>query len=109
LNAKDDFAGYNGITITGILTTLQMILGLIEDQVDIVARVHPMVYNLVMRIMESFASDYFDECSRIIETLITQKVSPEMWNVFDKLCLVFKTEKSMFFCGMFKILCLNRF
>jgi len=87
-----------GITVMGVLSTLQTILGLIEEQADIVERIEPMVHGLILRILDAFATDYFDECTGLIENLITKKVSLQMWDVFDKMCEVFNVEKSMFFC-----------
>lgn len=53
---EEDMTDENGITVMGVLSTLQTILCLIEDHEEIVARVEPMVYSLVMRILDAFAT-----------------------------------------------------
>lgn len=52
----DDISDENGITVMGVLSTLQTILGLIEDHPEIIARVEPMVHGLILRILDAFAS-----------------------------------------------------
>jgi hypothetical protein len=53
---EDEMTDENGITVMGVLSTLQTILCLIEDHEDIVNRVEPMVHGLVMRILDAFAT-----------------------------------------------------
>ncbi|KAI6191273.1 D-Importin 7/RanBP7 [Aphelenchoides bicaudatus] len=79
---EEDMSDENGITINGCFVDLCRLF----YRPDIVTRVEPLVHGLVMRILDAFASDYFDECTGLIETLIIKKVSPQMWEVFDKLC-----------------------
>lgn len=110
---EDGTSDESGITVMGVLSTLLTILELIEDHPDIVARVELMVHGLIVRILDVSASgllsplclsmlnslDYFDECTSLTEALITKKISPHMWQIFDQMCTVFDIEKSMFFGG----------
>ncbi|KAI6210536.1 D-Importin 7/RanBP7 [Aphelenchoides besseyi] len=93
-NTGDD---NGGITIMGLMSNLQTILYLIDEREDIVANVEPAVLRLIVSIFSAYAQDYFEECTGMIENLISVRVSPMMWEVYDKMVEVFKDEGSMFF------------
>jgi hypothetical protein len=58
LTVEDDetVAEENSITVMGVLSTLQTIMGLIEDHADVVSRVEPLVFGLVMHILDVSAT-----------------------------------------------------
>jgi hypothetical protein len=59
VEGEDETTDENGITVMGVLSTLQTILGLVEDHAEIVTRVEPMVHQLILRILDAFATGLF--------------------------------------------------
>ncbi|KAI6227069.1 D-Importin 7/RanBP7 [Aphelenchoides besseyi] len=103
-NTGDD---NGGITIMGLMSNLQTILYLIDEREDIVAKVEPAVLRLIVSIFSAYAQDYFEECTGMVENLISVRVSPTMWEVYDKMVEVFKDEGSVFFSD--SLSCFHKF
>ncbi|CAD5234879.1 unnamed protein product [Bursaphelenchus xylophilus] len=87
----------NSMTIMGVLATLETILQLVHDSQEALDKIEPIVANTVAEILDAFAADFFEEAASLIDCLLTHRISPQMWVVYDKLLDAFEAEGSLFF------------
>ncbi|KAF7637161.1 Importin N-terminal domain-containing protein [Meloidogyne graminicola] len=88
----------------GILTTLETILGLLEDHPEIISKVEPIVRNCIITIFDCYCENFFEEALSLVHTLIAVRISPEMWQVFDLVFKAFNEEGTTFFADCMPVL-----
>nr|CAD2206822.1 unnamed protein product [Meloidogyne enterolobii] len=88
----------------GILSTLETILGLLEDHPEIIFKVEPVVRNCILTIFDCYSENFFEEALSLIHTLIAVRISPEMWQIYDLVFKAFNEEGATFFADCMPVL-----
>uniref|UniRef100_A0A914L4I4 Importin N-terminal domain-containing protein n=1 Tax=Meloidogyne incognita TaxID=6306 RepID=A0A914L4I4_MELIC len=88
----------------GILSTLETILGLLEDHPEIISKVEPVVRNCILTIFDCYSENFFEEALSLIHTLIAVRISPEMWQIYDLVFKTFNEEGATFFADCMPVL-----
>ncbi|KAL3110544.1 hypothetical protein niasHT_020015 [Heterodera trifolii] len=96
-NEEDRIAEDYSVGVAGILSTLETILGLLEEHPDIVKRVEPVVRSCITTIFDAYCETYFEEALSLTHSLVLVHISPEMWTVFDHIYKAFLEEGTSFF------------
>jgi len=87
-DATDDKA----LTALGVLNTIDTILSLLEDQVEIMQKIEPIVIRLIVKIFTTELIDLYEEASTLVCTVTSTYISDDMWKMFELLYQVFKKD-----------------
>lgn len=83
-----------------VLSTIDAVLTMMDERKDVVAKLEPIVVNIVMTIFEQTASELYEEATTLLSTITADAVSQESWRVFQTLYVVFKRDGADYFTDM---------
>lgn len=83
-----------------ILSTIDTVLTMMDEQKEVVAKLEPIVVNVVLKIFELNSSELYEEATTLLSTITADAISDETWRVFQTLYVVFKRDGSDFFTDM---------
>lgn len=88
----DDATDEKALTALGVLNTIDTILSLLEDQIEIMQNIEPIVIRLIVKIFSTELMDLYEEASTLVCTMTSTYISDEMWKIFEVLYQVFKKD-----------------
>ncbi|XP_028967822.1 importin-7 [Galendromus occidentalis] len=92
------------VSAMGILGTMETILAVWEDDKEVVARLEPIVLNIVSVILREAVSEFYEEAFSLIYSLCCERVSENMWQIFSIMYEAFERDAHEFFIDMMPVL-----
>lgn len=83
-----------------ILSTIDTVLTMMDEQKEVVAKLEPIVVNIILTIFDRSTSELYEEATTLLSTITADAVSMESWRVFQTLYVVFKRDGSDHFTDM---------
>lgn len=83
---------------------METILAVWEDDKEIVARLEPIVLNIVSGILREGVSEFYEEAFSLIYSLCCERVSENMWQIFSIMYEAFERDAHEFFVDMMPVL-----
>lgn len=83
-----------------ILSTIDTVLTMMDEQKEVVAKLEPIVVTIIMTIFEKSTSELYEEATTLLSTITADAVSPDSWRVFQTLYVVFKRDGYDYFTDM---------
>lgn len=83
-----------------VLSTIDTVLTMMDEQKEVVAKLEPIVVNIILTIFDQSTSELYEEATTLLSTITADAVSPESWRVFKTLYIVFKRDGADYFTDM---------
>lgn len=83
-----------------ILSTIDTVLTMMDEQKEVIARLEPIVVNIILKIFERNTQELYEEATTLLSTITADAVSNESWRVFQTLYVVFKRDGMDYFTDM---------
>lgn len=83
-----------------ILSTIDTVLTMMDEQKDVIAKLEPIVVNIILKIFERNTQELYEEATTLLSTITADAVSDESWRVFQTLYAVFKRDGMDYFTDM---------
>lgn len=83
-----------------ILSTIDTVLTMMDEQKEVVAKLEPIVVNIILKIFEQSTSELYEEATTLLSTITADAITAESWRVFQPLYVVFKRDGSDYFTDM---------
>ncbi|XP_015795656.1 importin-7 [Tetranychus urticae] len=88
------------MTAMGLLTTIDTICTVMEDQKEIMAQLQPVVVRLVVKIYQEELMELYEEALTLVCTATTNSISPDLWKIYELMYQVFKKDAFEYFGDM---------
>ena len=88
------------ITAMGLLNTMETILTVMEDHVELHAQLEPVVLQAVHHIFTNSIMEFYEEAFSLTYDLTTTKISDNMWEMFKLIFQVFERDGQDYFVDM---------
>ncbi|XP_004932830.1 importin-7 isoform X2 [Bombyx mandarina] len=92
------------ITAMGLLTTMETVLNVMEDNPEIMAQLEKTVLRVVGHILHHNIIEYYEEAMTLLCNLTAKSISEDMWKVLELLYQVFEKEGFDYFTDMMPVL-----
>ncbi|RZF47984.1 hypothetical protein LSTR_LSTR002050 [Laodelphax striatellus] len=79
----DEGSDEKAITAMGLLSTIETLLTVMEEQPDIIAQLEPTVLRVVGHIFSQSVMEFYEEALCLVCDLTSKKISPDMWRVLE--------------------------
>ncbi|RWS31257.1 Importin-7-like protein [Leptotrombidium deliense] len=99
-NSDEDENEDKALTAMGLLNTIDTILTMMEDQIEIMKQLEPIVVQIVEDIFKNEQMDLYEEAMTLVCTVSTNYVSPELWKIFELMYHVFTKDGFDYFTDM---------
>lgn len=83
-----------------IISTIDSILTMVDEQKEIVANLEPIVIQVILTIFDRSMSDLYEEATTLLSTITSDAVSQGCWRVFQTLYHVFNRDGADYFTDM---------
>lgn len=83
-----------------ILSTIDTVLTMMDEQKDVVVKLEPIVVNIILKIFDQNTQELYEEATTLLSTITADAVTAESWRVFQPLYMVFKRDGSDYFTDM---------
>lgn len=83
-----------------IISTIDTILTMMDQQKEVVAKLEPIVVQVILSIFDRSISELYEEATTLLSTITADQVSLESWRVFRALYLVFNRDGADYFTDM---------
>lgn len=87
-------------TAMAVISTIDTVLTMMDEKKEIIARLEPIVVNIVLTIFNKSIMDLYEEATTLLSTLTADGISQESWKVFSTLYMVFKRDGCDYFTDM---------
>ena len=88
----------------GLLNTLETILSVMEENINVRAQLEPIVLQAITHIFTNSVMEFYEEALTLACDLTTSAISPNMWNVLKLIYEVFKRDGFDYFTDMMPVL-----
>ena len=88
------------ITAMGLLNTMETILTVMEDHVELHAQLEPVVLQAVHHIFTNSIMEFYEEAFSLTYDLTTTKISDNMWEMLKLIYTVFERDGQDYFVDM---------
>ncbi|CAG0918650.1 unnamed protein product [Notodromas monacha] len=92
-----DKSDENAIAAMGIITTMDDIAEVFEEEPEIMATIEPILLNVISHIFSNSILDLYEEAFTLAGTLTTERVSEDCWKLFEMIYQVFERDGSDYF------------
>jgi hypothetical protein len=89
-SGEDD--GYRALTAIGLLSAIQTLVKAAVENQPLLDSMEAALIPLIVMVFKNGIMDFYEEMLALVEFLTANKVSPAMWQLFDVLYEVFRTE-----------------
>ncbi|XP_063236920.1 importin-7 [Bacillus rossius redtenbacheri] len=96
----DEGSDEKAITAMGLLTTIETLLTVMEDQPEVMAQLQPTVLQVVGHIFSQSVVEFYEEALSLVYELTSKTVSPDMWKVLELIYQVFQKGGYDYFTDM---------
>lgn len=96
----EDGSDEKAMTAMGLLNTIETLLSVMEEYPEIMARLHPIVMQVVVHIFQNNIMEFYEETFSLVYDLTTKSVSPDMWQMLELMYQVFKKDGFDYFVDM---------
>lgn len=100
INSGEDAYNDKAVTAMGLLTTIDTILTVMEEQEEIKRLLEPIVLNVVGIILTQSATEFYEEALTLVHSLSCNSISADMWKVFQLIYQTFLKDGFEFFTDM---------
>lgn len=83
-----------------VLSTIDTVLTMMDEKKEVVAKLEPIVVNIIQTIFEQSISELYEEATTLLSTITADAVSQESWRCFKTLYMVFKRDGPDYFTDM---------
>lgn len=94
---SDEGSDEKTITAMGLLNTIETLLTVMEENAEIMSRLHPIVINVVGHIFQHNIIEFYEETFSLVYDLTSKTISPEMWQMLELIYQVFKKDGGDYF------------
>lgn len=84
----------------GVIGTIDSVLTMMDEQKDVVAKLEPIVVQVILTIFDRSLSELYEEATTLLSTITSDAVSAESWRVFQTLYVVFNRDGADYFTDM---------
>lgn len=88
----------------GLLNTMETVLLVMEEHVEICTKLEPILLQVAMFILEKSVMEFYEEAFSIISSLTEKQISPAMWQVFEGIYRVIERDGTDYFVEMMPVL-----
>lgn len=99
-SGEDEDSEDKALTAMGILNTIDSILIMMEEQKEIMAKLEPIVIQLIVSIFNQEMMELYEEAFTLITTITTNTISPDLWKIFEMMYQVFNKDGFDYFTDM---------
>ncbi|CAG2170636.1 unnamed protein product [Oppiella nova] len=96
----DEDSEDKALTAMGILNTIDSILIMMEEQKEIMAKLEPIVLQLIVSIFSQELMELYEEVFTLIGTITSSTISPNLWKVFEMMYQIFNKDGFDYFTDM---------
>jgi len=97
---SDEDYDSKSVTAMGILETIEIIVGELDGNPEIMAHLEPMVTGLIQSVLQKELMEYYEEVFSLINECTTVAVSPIMWKMLFLLYKTFQQDTADYFTEM---------
>lgn len=100
--AENDGAddGEYSITSMSILNTMETLLSIIEEEVEVLAQIRPIVLQVACHILTQNIVEFFEEALSLIYELTCKEIPVELWKVLELIYEIFQKDGHDYFMDM---------
>lgn len=80
---SDENSDEKAIAAMGLLTTIDTLLSVMENNLDIMKQLQPIVLQVVGEIFTQRVTEFYEEALSLVYALTSKTISPEMWQVLE--------------------------
>ena len=99
-SGEDEDSEDKALTAMGILNTIDSILIMMEEQKEIMAKLEPIVIQLIVSIFNQEMMELYEEAFTLITTITTNTISPDLWKIFEMMYQIFNKDGFDYFTDM---------
>uniref|UniRef100_H2ZR06 Importin N-terminal domain-containing protein n=1 Tax=Ciona savignyi TaxID=51511 RepID=H2ZR06_CIOSA len=92
------------VTAMGILSTIETVLDMMEEEREITLQLESIVAPLVAHVLKTTNMDYYEEIFSLMYSLTCQAISPHMWEALPLIAEVFEDDAFDYFTDMMPVL-----
>ncbi|XKL59631.1 hypothetical protein PGB90_000647 [Kerria lacca] len=92
------------ITAMSLLNTLETIVSVMEDQIQIIAQIRPIVLQVAVHILREGVMEFYEEALSLMYELTCKEITVELWTVLEILYEVFQRDGADYFMDMMPVL-----
>ncbi|XP_078483140.1 importin-7 isoform X1 [Ciona intestinalis] len=92
------------VTAIGILSTIETVLDMMEEEREITLQLESIVAPLVAHVLKTRNIDYYEEICSLMYSLTCQAISPPMWEALHLISEVFQEDGFDYFTDMMPVL-----
>ncbi|MCL4127370.1 UNVERIFIED_CONTAM: hypothetical protein GTU68_054243 [Idotea baltica] len=97
---SEDGADEKAITAMGLLSTIETLINCMEENAEIMARIEPIALQVVGLILTNSEMEFYEEALSLVYSLTSSRVSADLWQCFEMLYTVFKSDGFDYFTEM---------
>jgi len=102
--STEEGADEKAITAMSILGTVETLLSAMEDDPATIAKLEPIVLQLVAHILNKNMLEFYEEALSLIYNMTSSHISADMWKCYELLHHVFSTDGFDYFMEMLPVL-----
>jgi hypothetical protein len=99
-SGEDEDSEDKALTAMGILNTIDSILIMMEEQKEIMAKLEPIVIQLIVSIFNQEIMELYEEAFTLITTITTHTISNDLWKIFEMMYQIFNKDGFDYFTDM---------
>jgi len=97
---SDEDYDSKSVTAMGILETIEIIVGELDGNPEIMAHLEPLVTGLIQSVLQKELMEYYEEVFSLINECTTVQISPTMWSMLFLLYKTFQQDTADYFTEM---------
>lgn len=97
---SEDNSDEKAITAMGLLNTVETLLSVMEEHQEIVARLHPIVIQIVGHIFQQSVMEFYEEAFSLVYDLTCKTIAPDMWQMLELIYQIFQKDGYDYFIDM---------
>merc|ERR1711971_800400 len=95
-----DAGDEKAITAMGLLNTVDVILNVMEDRMEVHAALEPVILQAIHHIFTNSIMEFYEEAMSLSCDLTSKRISPDMWKMLEVMYTVFQRDGFDYFSDM---------
>ncbi|XP_020286261.1 importin-7 [Pseudomyrmex gracilis] len=96
----DEGSDEKAITAMGLLTTIETVLSVTDEQPQIRAQLEPIIIRVVAHIFGQNVMEFYEEALSLVCDLTTKSISEDMWKILELMYQLFQKDGIDYFTDM---------
>ncbi|XP_051996919.1 importin-7-like isoform X1 [Xyrauchen texanus] len=92
------------VTAMGILNTIDTLLSVVEDHIEITQQLEGICLQVIGTVLQQHVLEFYEEILSLAQSLTSQQVSPQMWQLLPLVYEVFQQDGFDYFTDMVPLL-----